>query len=100
MNKKLISVIIPAYNEEKTIIATIKETIEVINNIKELDYEIIIVDDRSSNGTYDYLRTNEGQFKHVTFVNVKALPDHFTAKKYAVTMGIKKAQKELLASAK
>jgi len=51
MNKKLISVIIPAYNEEKTIIATIKETIKVINNIKGLNYELIIVDDGSIDNT-------------------------------------------------
>ncbi len=51
MNKKLISVIIPAYNEEKTIIATIKETIKVINKINGLNYEIIIVDDGSIDNT-------------------------------------------------
>jgi len=52
MHKKLISVIIPAYNEEKTIVATIKETIKAINNIKGLNYELIIVDDGSIDNTY------------------------------------------------
>ena len=51
MQKKLISVIIPAYNEEKTIIATIKETIKVINNIDGLNYELIIIDDGSIDNT-------------------------------------------------
>jgi dolichol-phosphate mannosyltransferase len=51
MHKKLISVIIPAYNEEKTIVATIKETIKAINNIKGLNYELIIVDDGSIDNT-------------------------------------------------
>ncbi|MFC2145217.1 dolichyl-phosphate beta-glucosyltransferase [Actinomycetota bacterium] len=51
MNKKLISVIIPAYNEEKTIVGTIKETIEVLNKIRGLNYELIIVDDGSIDKT-------------------------------------------------
>ena len=67
MNKKLISVIIPSYNEEKTIIATIKETIKVINNIKELNYELIIVNDGSLDNTYDVVR----QFAHRSANNIK-----------------------------
>ncbi len=52
MKKKLLSVIIPAYNEEKTIVETIKETIKTIKNIKSLDFELIIVDDGSIDNTY------------------------------------------------
>ena len=51
MNKKLISVVIPAYNEEKTIRATIEETAKVLKIIKGLDYELIVVDDGSIDNT-------------------------------------------------
>ena len=47
-----LSIIIPCYNEEKTII-------ETINNIKlysEISYEIIIVDDGSKDGTKNLLK--------------------------------------------
>jgi len=67
MHKKLISVVIPAYNEEKTIIATIKETIKVINNIKELNCELIIVDDGSVDNTCDVVK----QFAHRSSYNIK-----------------------------
>ncbi|WP_055151869.1 glycosyltransferase [Jiulongibacter sediminis] len=87
-----VSVVIAAWNE----LYNLQELLPMLDSQDYLDFEIIVVDDRSSDGTYDYLRTNEGNFKNVQFVHVKALPEHFTAKKYAVTMGIKKATKELV----
>ena len=42
-----LSVIIPCYNEKKTIQAILKKIIESLNNYKIVDYEIIIVDDSS-----------------------------------------------------
>ena len=53
MNDKKISVIIPAYNEETTIVKTLEETIKVLNDYKDLNYEIIIVNDGSSDNTYN-----------------------------------------------
>ena len=47
-----ISVIIPAYNEEKNIIATLKVTIEYLVNKFKKDWELIVVDDGSADGTY------------------------------------------------
>ena len=67
MHKELISVIIPAYNEEKTIIATIEETIKVINKIKGLNYELIIIDDGSVDNTCDVAK----QFAHRSAYNIK-----------------------------
>jgi len=52
MKKKLLSVIIPAYNEEKTIVETVKETIKTVRNIKSLGFELVIVDDGSIDNTY------------------------------------------------
>ena len=51
MIKEKISVIIPAFNEEKIIVITIKETIKVLNNLG-IDYEIIVVDDGSNDNTH------------------------------------------------
>lgn len=87
-----LSIIVAAWNE----LENLKELLPVLDSQDYPDLEVIVVDDRSSDGSYDYLRTNEGNFKNVTFVHVKALPEHFTAKKYALTMGIKKATKELV----
>ncbi len=49
---RYISVIIPAYNEEKNIIATLKVTIEYLVNKFKKDWELIVVDDGSSDRTY------------------------------------------------
>ena len=87
-----VSIVVAVWNE----LENLKELLPLLDNQDYPDFEIIVVDDRSSDDSYDYLRTNEGQFKHVSYVNVKALPEHFTAKKYAVTMGIKKAVKDVI----
>ena len=50
-----LSVIIPCYNEKKTIQAILKKIIESLNNYKIVDYEIIIVDDSSDDGTKELL---------------------------------------------
>lgn len=87
-----VSIIIASFNE----LHNLKELIPMLESQDYPDLEIVIADDRSEDGTYDYLLTNEGRFSKVTFVRIKELPSHFTAKKYAVTMGIKKSSKDIL----
>lgn len=87
-----VSVVVAAWNE----LDNLKELLPILDTQDYPNFEIIVVDDRSSDGTYDYLLTNEGNFKHLQFVRILQLPDHFTAKKYAVTMAIKKSTKELI----
>jgi glycosyltransferase involved in cell wall biosynthesis len=48
---KLLSVIVPAYNEEKTI-ATILESIEKVELIQGVQKEVVVVDDCSNDATY------------------------------------------------
>ena len=50
MNIKSISIVIPAYNEAKTIESVIKDVYAYFN-FKSLDISIVIVDDGSANGT-------------------------------------------------
>ncbi len=52
MNDKLLSVVIPAYNEEEIIPKT-GETIGRILSENEIEYELIFVDDGSKDGTWD-----------------------------------------------
>lgn len=54
--KVSLSVVIPAYNEKGNIIRTIEEIIGVINGIPCInEYQIIVIDDHSSDGTYDVI---------------------------------------------
>lgn len=50
--KGKVSIIIPAYNEQGVIMASIRETIKVFDGFG-CPYEIIVVDDGSSDKTYD-----------------------------------------------
>ena len=62
-----LSVIIPCYNEKKTIQAILKKIIESLNNYKIIDYEIIIVDDSSDDGTKELLNEIKNKEKTIVF---------------------------------
>ena len=51
-----LSIIIPCYNEKNTIEIILKKIIENLNNYKFLNYEILIVDDCSTDGTIQILK--------------------------------------------
>ena len=53
-----LSLVFPAYNEEKRISPVIKETIEYFDN-KKISYEIIITNDGSKDGTLKLLYEEE-----------------------------------------
>lgn len=57
-NKKLISIMIPCYNEEeniKEIVKAVKQ--EFKDNLPQYDYEIIIIDNKSKDRTRDIIRS-------------------------------------------
>ena len=62
-----LSVIIPCYNEKKTIQAILEKVIESLNNYKIVDYEIIIVDDSSDDGTKELLNEIKNKEKMIIF---------------------------------
>ena len=62
-----LSIIIPCYNEKKTIQAILKKIIESLNNYKIVDYEIIIVDDSSNDGTKELLNEIKNKEKMIIF---------------------------------
>jgi glycosyltransferase involved in cell wall biosynthesis len=61
MKKKLISVIVPLYNEEEKI----KRLIDSINNQKFKNFELIIVDDCSKDNSYYVAKKYENHYIHV-----------------------------------
>jgi glycosyltransferase involved in cell wall biosynthesis len=63
INKNLfkISILIPCYNEEKTISLVIENVRQSLNENNFKNYEIIIVDDCSSDGTQKILKNLEDQ---------------------------------------
>ena len=82
-----VSVIIPAYNEEKVIAATISRILA--NDYKDL--EILVVDDGSKDRTADVVRQNFASELKVTLVSV---PNGGKAK--ALNIGLSRARGEVI----
>lgn len=85
-----VSIIICANNE----IENLKKLIPVLRTQEFDNFEIIIVNDRSDDGTYDYLLGEKDE--QLKAVHVDSTPDHINAKKYAITLGIKAAQHDII----
>ncbi len=66
----MVSIIVPAFNEEKTIGKTINELVRFLDNT-ELGYELLIVNDGSSDRTYEVAKNldNGAQIKVLTYAN-------------------------------
>ena len=54
MNK--ISVVVPCFNEEEVLSMFYKKTSEVLNEIEDITYELLFVDDGSTDGTLSVMK--------------------------------------------
>ena len=69
MSKKLISIIIPAYNEEKNIPLIYDELLKIFDGLKEkYDYEVIFVDDGSQDESPEILENLTEQNNKVKYI--------------------------------
>lgn len=55
----MLSIIIPTYNEKDNLSDLVKRLIRPLN-LKRLEYELVFVDDNSTDGTYEYLQELQG----------------------------------------
>jgi glycosyltransferase involved in cell wall biosynthesis len=60
------------------------------------DFEIVVVDDRSDDGTYEFLLGEEKKRENLKLVRVDSTPGHINEKKYALTLGIKAAGNDVI----
>ncbi len=86
MNKTLLSVIIPAYNEEKRIGVTLADLKRYFSQ-KEFPYEIIVVSDGSTDRTVDVVREFSRDFPQLKVIDNK----ENRGKGYAVRCGMLEA---------
>jgi len=87
-----VSVIVCAHDEEQNL----RELIPVLMAQDHPEFEVIIVEDRCNDGSYDYLREASAQHGRLKMVRVVHKPDHISGKKFALTLGIKAAKYEWL----
>ena len=60
-----ISILIPVYNEEATIIYLLKSVQKEISKIKTVTFEIIVIDDCSEDNTSKLLKDNRTLYNHM-----------------------------------
>ena len=85
-----ISILIPVYNEEATIIYLLKSVQKEISKIKTVNFEIIVIDDCSNDNTSKLLRENENLYNHVISLEKNQ------GKGGAILQGLEKAKGEYI----
>ena len=86
--KKQISIIIPAYNEEKSVLPLYENIKKVLEN---LDYELIFINDGSQDKTLDEM--NKIKDKRAKVVN-----QEHRGKAFALYNGLQNARNEIIAT--
>ncbi|MBF4470387.1 glycosyltransferase [Flavobacterium sp. HJJ] len=87
-----ISVIVCAKNEEENV----AKYIPLLAEQNYPDFEIVLIDDASSDTTLDIFEEFEKTYPNIKLVKVKNNEAFWGNKKYALTLGIKAAKKEYL----
>lgn len=91
-NTKSVSIVVCAWNE----FDNLTELLPILANQKYPDFEVIIVDDRSTDGSGEYLKHEILNYPNFKLVTISETPDHLASKKYALSLGIKVATKEVI----
>jgi glycosyltransferase involved in cell wall biosynthesis len=89
---KGVSVVVCAWNEFDNLV----ELLPILGSQQYPDYEVVIVDDCSNDGTSEYLKNEINNYKNFKIVTITERPEHMANKKYALSLGIKVTTKELL----
>ncbi|MEI7508411.1 MAG: glycosyltransferase [Flavobacterium sp.] len=87
-----ISVIVCAKNEEENV----KNFIPLLAEQDYSDYEIVLIDDASSDDTLEVFESFEKQYSNIKLVKVQNNEAFWGNKKFALTLGIKAAKNEYL----
>lgn len=87
-----VSVIICAKNEAKNL----QQFLPSILNQKYSDFEVILINDASSDDTLEVMESFEKENKKIRIINVENVETFWGNKKYALTLGIKAAEHDHL----
>lgn len=87
---KLISIVIPVFNEKNTIIKILNKINAEVKKISQFNFEIIIVDDCSTDGTAELLKNNNFLYQKIFF------REKNQGKGYAVKKGIEISAGEII----
>ena len=85
-----VSVVVCAHDEAENL----TELIPLLLSQDYPAFEVIIVNDRSNDSTFDFLLAETQHDPRLRMVNVKETPERVNGKKYGITLGIKAATHE------
>jgi glycosyltransferase involved in cell wall biosynthesis len=91
-NYEGVTVIVAAHNEKENL----KKLIPALCNQDYPNFEIMIINDRSHDGTRFLLEEMMAIYPKLRTVTIQYTPEHVTSKKYAMTLGIKVAKNDVL----
>nr|WP_221307470.1 glycosyltransferase [Rhabdobacter roseus] len=83
-----VSVLVCAWNERENLEALLP----LLDAQQYHAFEVLVLDDRSEDGTKEYLEQTATQWKHVRFIRIEQQHEHITSKKYALSVGMKHAK--------
>ncbi|UFH57344.1 glycosyltransferase [Spirosoma sp. KNUC1025] len=81
-----VSIVVCARNE----LENLKELLPLLDAQQYPDFEVLVMDDRSTDGTHLFLKNEISDLSHVRFIRVDKEHEHVTSKKYALTIALKK----------
>ncbi len=87
-----VTVIVAAHNEKENL----KTLIPALFAQQYSSFDVMIINDRSNDGTKKLLEKMMSIYPQLRTVTVKYTPKHLTSKKYAMTLGIKVAKNDVL----
>ena len=70
MKKQLITILVPVFNEEVVLISFYNSMIKVINKIDRYDFEILFIDDGSTDSSIDIIKRLKGMDDRIGFVRL------------------------------
>ncbi|TLU98205.1 glycosyltransferase [Dyadobacter luticola] len=83
-----VTVLVCAWNERDNL----TELLPLLDAQEYPEFEVILLDDRSDDGSEDFIRGNIQQWRHIRYIRINDQFDHVTPKKYALTVGMKQAK--------
>ena len=83
-----VTVLVCAWNERENL----TELLPILDAQEYPEYEVILLDDRSDDGSEDFMRENIHSWKHIRYIRINDKFEHVTPKKYALTVGMKQAK--------
>ena len=82
-----VTVVVCARNE----LDNLTELLPLLNDQGYPSFEVLVMDDRSTDGTDIFLEHEIAHLSHVRFIRIDREHEHITPKKYALTIALKKA---------